>query len=133
MAFTLNTSKKSKTTKSSASDENSEFAGIYINVGLITSSEGEDGETEEKFNRLPRGIAVADLVDHPIYASTNPQWAEEAALVNTLMAKIREHASQLEEGEAMPLNFSVQMYKRQEQVEQVASTVDDSQLDSLFG
>ena len=88
----------------------------------------EEGETH--FNRLPRGIAISDQKDHKIYASTNPEWGEEAQLVNSIMDMIREKGLTLAEGESMPINLSVQLYRRQEQVEQVASRQVSADLES---
>ncbi len=136
MAFTLNAKKNTRTTAAAASTrDEDEYAGLWINVGIVTNGEeGTESDGETHFNRLPRGIAVSDLVDHKVYASTNPAWAEEATLVNALMSKIREHGLALEEGEAVPLQFSVQLYKRQEQVDQAATPAADApELDSLFG
>ena len=136
MAFKLATKRTAQTTSAAKADED-EFAGLWINVGIATAVEGsEDDEAAVKFNRLPRGIAVSDLQPHRIYANTherNPEWAEEAVLVNALIEKIREAGSKLKEGEAMPLNFSVQLYRRQEQVESVQAPEVDIDLDSLFG
>jgi len=131
MAFTIAT--KSRTNKTAAARDEDEFAGLWINVGVDTAASEDEGE-ETHFNRLPRGIAVSDLKDHKIYASTNPEWAEEAKLVNSIMDMIREEGLKLEEGESRPINLSVQLYRRQEQVEQVASSVDDKDLkNQLFG
>lgn len=131
MAFTVTKSNRRK--KTQADSEKSEFDGLWINVGVVTSDE-ETGE--ETFNRLPRGIAVADLDLHKVYASTherNPAWAEEATVVNALINKIREVASQLEEGEAKPAQLAVQLYRKQEQVEAVDGKTEVSvDLDVLF-
>lgn len=124
MAFTIAT--KTRATKNStATREEDEFAGLWINVGVETQIEDSD---ETHFNRIPRGIAVSDLKDHKIYASTNPEWAEEAALVNSIMDMIREEGMKLEEGESIPINLSVQLYRRQEQVDQVVSKADNKDL-----
>lgn len=135
MAFTLQT--KNRTSRSSAAStrDEDEFAGLWINVGVNTAVEGdEEGATH--FNRLPRGIAVSDLKDHKVYASTNEEWASEARLVNRIMNMIREKGLTLEEGEAVDLNLSVKLYRRQEQVDQVDQTTatEDKQLEEqLFG
>lgn len=130
MAFKAIATNRSKTVAAKADED--EFQGLWINVGLVTAdSEGDDATT--KFNRLPRGIAVSDLTEHKVYASTNPEWAAEANLVNALIAKIREKGAQLGEGEAMPLEFSVQLYRRQEQVASVGTPEVEVDLDSLFG
>lgn len=119
MAFTIATARKNtNVTKKTAADED-EYAGIWINVGVVTEEQTEEGETIEKFNRLPRGIAVSDLADHRLYANSherNPEWAEEATLVNQIMGMVREAGLTLEEGDSKPINLSVQLYRRQEQV-----------------
>lgn len=119
MAFTIATNRaKSTVTKRAAAADEDQFAGIWINVGVVTE-ETVDGEVVEKFNRLPRGIAVSDLVDHRLYANSaerNPEWAEEATLVNQIMDIVREQGLTLAEGESKPVNLSVQLYRRQEQV-----------------
>ena len=130
MAFTIAT-RKSQTNRSAATADEDEFAGLWINVGVETAASEDDADT--KFNRLPRGIAVSDLKEHRVYANTNPDWAQEATMVNALISKIREVGSKLEEGEAIPLNFSVQLYRRQEQVEAVGTPDVDVDLDKLFG
>ncbi|ANJ20665.1 hypothetical protein RDp07_gp05 [Roseobacter phage RD-1410Ws-07] len=128
MAFTIKTNKTNKT--NAASDED-EFAGLWINFGPEIEV-GDEGET--KLARLPRGVAVSDLKDHKIYASTNPEWAEEAKTVNAVMAMIRKKGLSLEEGESVNLNLTVQLYRRQEQVEQVVSDVNEADLEAqLFG
>jgi hypothetical protein len=137
MAFKLATKRTNQTSSATKPDED-EFAGLWINVGIATAVEGseDDENAEVKFNRLPRGIAVSDLTPHRIYANThkrNPEWAEEAVLVNAVIEKIREAGKTLKEGEAMPLNFSVQLYRRQEEVESVQAPEVDIDLDSLFG
>lgn len=132
MAFTISTKRNANSTAAATRDED-EFAGLWINVGP-ESETGEEGVT--KFNRLPRGIAVSDLKDHKIYASTNEEWASEARLVNKVMAMIRAKGLTLAEGESVNLNLSVQLYRRQEVVDQVevASASDDAQLEAqLFG
>lgn len=130
MAFTVQT-KRPTTNKAAGTQDEDEFAGLWINVGPESETD-EPGVT--KFNRLPRGIAVSDLKDHKIYASTNEEWAGEARLVNKVMAMIRAKGLTLAEGESVNLNLSVQLYRRQEQVEQVETTVDDADLEAqLFG
>ena len=120
MAVTLNTKPAVRTNSNvrRINTEESPYDGIWLNIGIVT--EDEDGN--QKFNRLPRGIAVADLVPHKIYASTNPEWAEEAKAVNSLISILQKAGLKLEEGEARPLNLSVQIYRRQEQVEAVEAT-----------
>lgn len=126
MAFTVKTKRPTKA--ATAADED-EFAGLWINVGVETEI---DDETT-KFNRLPRGIAVSDLKDHKVYASTNPDWAAEANLVNQIMSMVRAKGLELAEGESVPINLSVQLYRRQEMVEQAATAVDADLESKLFG
>lgn len=134
MAFTLKTENGKATGKArnaSSTRQESEYDGLWINVGVHSKDE-ETGE--ENFVRLPRGIAVADLVDHKVYANTNEDWAAEATLANTIMNLLREEGMKLGEGEAMPVNLSVQLYRRQEAVEQVAPAADTSDVKAkLFG
>lgn len=134
MAFTLATNNGRRTNNAApAAREESEFDGLWINVGVETALEGTDGE-EAKFVRLPRGIAVSDLVDHKVYASTNPDWAEEANIANAVMEAIRQKGLTLEEGEAVTMELSVQLYRRQEQVEQVAASADTKAISAqIFG
>ena len=129
MAFTLATKngKRTSTSSGASTREESEFDGLWINVGVTSAIEGaEDGET--KFIRLPRGIAVSDLADHKVYANTNPDWAAEATLANGIMDVIRQAGLELEEGESIPLQLHVQLYKRQEQVEQAPASADTADL-----
>jgi len=130
MAFTLQT--KKNTNSNNRTEDNDEFAGLWINVGVQTpvdgAEKGEDGEYDQddlKFVRIPRGIAISDMKNHRIYNSTNSDWAAEAALINSVMDAIREKAIVLEEGEAVPINLSVQLYRRQEQVESAAPSQPD--------
>ncbi|AGH07433.1 hypothetical protein SUFG_00066 [Sulfitobacter phage phiCB2047-B] len=143
MAFKLkqkNTRRTANTTVAATREED-EFAGLWINVGVVTEQDGEDGEESvPHFNRVPRGIAVSDLEEHRIYAQTherNPDWAAEAKLVNQIIRLIRKKGLELDEGESTPLNLSVQLYRRQEQVSSVDADdteVDDEELENtLFG
>ncbi len=122
--------------------EESEFAGLWVNVGVdqVAADAEKDPETGEyrkedvTFARLPRGIAVSDLKEHKLYASSNPEWAAEAQLVNSIINLIRERGLELEEGESIPINLSCRIYRRQEQVEQVADRKTTSSIESqLFG
>lgn len=109
--------------------EDDEFAGIYINIGLI--NETEDGPV---FNRLPRGIAVSDLQMQQVYEATPPELRDDRNQINALIEMIQEHALQLEEGESLPLNFAVQMYRRNEANGEVEINNEEREtLQSLFG
>lgn len=119
MAFTIATNRKNTVSKKATAADEDAYAGIWINVGVVTEETDGEGNVVEKFNRLPRGIAVSDLEDHRLYANSherNPDWAEEATLVNQIMDMVREAGLELGEGEAKPINLSVQLYRRQEQV-----------------
>ena len=133
MAFTVATTKNNRSTKAQPAQEESEYAGLWINVGVLTQNEAAEGEEPTThFNRLPRGIAVADFVDHKIYANSNPDWRCEAELVNEIMAYIREKGLTLEEGESIPINLSVRLYRRQEQVEPVKAKINPGLKAQLF-
>lgn len=123
----------SRASNNSAAAEVSEFNGIYLNVG-VQMGEGK----EATFVRLPRGIFVDDLKTKPIYdrqVAENPDYAAEVQLANNLVTLIKEKALTLEEGEFVPLNFEVQMYRRTEASEDVAPTKADlSELgNAIFG
>jgi len=134
MAFTIASARKTQTARTAATAEDEEFAGLWINVGVVTEETDAEGNVTEKFNRLPRGIAVSDLKNHKVYANTNPDWAGEANLVNQIMDLCRKNGLKLTEGEAKPLNLSVQLYRRQEAMEAVAPVADDADLESkIFG
>lgn len=134
MAFQMNTARKTATA-TRQEREPSEFDGIWINVGLTIDVENEEtGEIEQKFVRLPRGIAVSDLVDHRIFGNSNPEWAEEAALINSAMEALREAGTDLGEGEAVPVKMAVQLYRKQETVEAAPKSVDAKAMKAnLFG
>lgn len=133
MAFTIATNRSSNTNNSNTTRDEDEFAGLWINVGVETQAEDAGPNEETKFNRLPRGIAVSDLKEHKVYASTNPEWAAEANLVNQIITMVRSKGLELAEGEAVPINLSVQLYRRQEQVEQATTHVDSDLESKLFG
>lgn len=130
MAFTIASKRSTQNNNRAAQAEDDEFAGLWINVGVPTEVDPEEAgdEVSTKFVRLPRGIAVSDLKEHKVYASTNPDWAAEATLVNQIINIIREKGSQLAEGESVPINLSVQLYRRQEQVEAAPSKAADPEL-----
>lgn len=131
MAFKLATKRTNNSSSATQVDED-EFTGLWINVGIETQD--EDGN--KRFNRLPRGIAVSDLVAHRIFAKSiekNPEWTQEAMLVNALIEKIQTTGLKLDEGESIPLNLSVQLYRRQEQVTSVEVPEVNIDLDELFG
>ena len=130
MAFKLTT--KPTTNNKPAQVDEDEYTGVWLNLGIVT----EDEKGNKKFNRLPRGVAVSDLEPHPIYAKSaerSPEWTAEATLVNALIAKIQEAGLKLKEGESVPIELSVQLYRRQEQLASVAAPEINFNLDDLFG
>lgn len=130
MAFKL--ASKTTTNRKSTQVDEDEYTGVWINFGVIV----KDEEGNEQFTRFPRGVAVSDLDLHSIYAHSaerNPEWTQQALLINALIEKIREASNTLKEGESMPLNFSVQLYRRQEQIPSVEAPKIDMDLDKFFG
>lgn len=124
MAFKMKTT--ANNTRNNNRD-NDEFAGLWLNLGVDTQTEGE---TETKFARLPRNIAVGDLEKRKVYANTNPDWAEEVTLINSIIEMIQEEASKLEEGESIPINLSVRLYRQQSEVETHQPKTDTADLRS---
>lgn len=122
MAFKITTRTASTSRKAEA--EKDEFDGLWLNFGVVQ----EDEEGNEHFVRMPRGVAVSDLKEHKIYASTNEDWKAEATLVNQIINLIRSQAAKLEEGEAKMTKLSVQLYRRQETVEPITTVVEDAAL-----
>lgn len=100
--------------------ETSEFDGYWINVGVFMG-EGEDA----KFVRLPRGIAVSDLKQRKVYESMDPEFAAQVELMNEMILAIQEaclttnDGKPLNEGQAIPINVSAMLYRRQEEAETV--------------
>ena len=100
--------------------EISEFDGYWINVGVFMG-EGEDA----KFVRLPRGIAVSDLKQRKVYESMDPEFAAQVELMNEMILAIQEaclttnDGKPLNEGQAIPINVSAMLYRRQEEAEVV--------------
>ncbi len=96
--------------------EKDEFEGLWINVGVLQAplEEGND----PTFVRLPRGVAVSDLKPRKIYDNMAPDFASTANLMNQLIAEIQKKALTLKEGESVPINLEVQLYRRQEESKQ---------------
>ncbi len=112
--------------------EASEFDGLYINAGICVAGEGKDAE--DKFVRLPRGIAVADLKPKKVYDSMDANWAAETAIVNQVIAQIQAKAAGLAEGESLPINLELRLYRRQEEATVAPNPAVDVDLaKSLFG
>jgi hypothetical protein len=124
---------RTRSATAAAPAEVSEFDGLWLNFGVNMG----DGETST-FVRLPRGVAVDDLKTKKIYdrqIAENPDYAAEVQLMNNLITLIQDKALTLAEGESIPLNLEVQLYRRQEASEDVAPTKQDlSELGaSIFG
>ncbi len=100
--------------------ETSEFDCYWINVGVFMG-EGENA----KFVRLPRGIAVSDLKQRKVYESMDPEFAAQVELMNEMILAIQEaclttnDGKPLNEGQAIPINVSAMLYRRQEEAETV--------------
>ena len=93
--------------------ETDEFTGLWINVGVLQAS-NEEGE-DPNFVRLPRGVAISDLKPRKIYDNMDPSFAGQANLMNQLIAEIQKKSLTLREGESVPINLEVQLYRRQEE------------------
>jgi len=93
--------------------DNDEFQGLWINVGVLQAA-AEEGAAPN-FVRLPRGVAVSDLKPRKIYDNMDPEFAASANLMNQLIAEIQKRALTLKEGESLPINLEVQLYRRQEE------------------
>ena len=120
MSIVSNASKaiNAKRQAANTTTETSEFDGYWINVGVFMG-EGEDA----KFVRLPRGIAVSDLKQRKVYESMDPEFAAQVELMNEMILAIQEaclttnNGKPLNEGQAIPINVSAMLYRRQEEAE----------------
>lgn len=118
-----------KPANGAAAREPSEFDGLWINAGVMVSN----GETEE-FVRLPRGIAISDLQPRKIYDSMDPKFAADSQIMNQVIAEIQKRASGLAEGESMPINLELRLYRKQEEANvEPDQEINDSLVKSLFG
>lgn len=102
-----------RTTRAPLVAEVSEYEGLWINIGVLQVG-AEEGDTPT-FVRLPRGVAVSDLRPRKIYDNMDPDFAGQANLMNQLIIEIQKKALTLEEGESVPINLTVQLYRRQEE------------------
>lgn len=120
-------SKRSSTV--AATREKDEFDGLWINPGLHFGD-----EKDAKWVRLPRGIAVSDLKPRKIYESMDPEFAAEAAMMNQVIAQIQQKALTLAEGESMPINLELRLYRRQEEADVTTDKATEADLSkALFG
>ena len=110
-AISKNTRRRSSAIESR---EESEFDGLWVNVGVIMAGDAEDG-SEDTFVRLPRGIAISDLKETKIYETTNPEFAAQANLGNQLIQMIQSKASKLAEGESTRIKLECRLYRRQDE------------------
>jgi hypothetical protein len=112
--------------------ETDEFNGLWINAGVLQASPKKD--VAPNFVRLPRGIAVSDLKPRKIYDNMDPEFAASANLMNQLILEIQKKALTLAEGESVPINLEVQLYRRQEESATASTPVENEELSSaLFG
>lgn len=120
MSIVSNASKaiNAKRQAATTTTEPNEFDGYWINVGVFMG-EGEDA----KFVRLPRGIAVSDLKQRKVYESMDPEFAAQVEIMNEMILAIQEaclttnDGKPLNEGQAIPINVSAMLYRRQEEAE----------------
>ena len=110
--------------KPNAASEASEFDGFWINAGVYMGEEGEN-----KFVRLPRGIAVSDLKIRKVYETMDPEFAAQVNMMNEMITAIQEACltageggKPLAEGQSIPINLSCVIYRRQEEAEVVQDT-----------
>lgn len=99
--------------RGSVISEADEFEGLWINVGVLQAG-AEEGDAPT-FVRLPRGVAVSDLKPRKVYDNMDPTFAGQANLMNQLIKEIQKKALTLAEGESIPINLEVQLYRRQEE------------------
>lgn len=99
--------------------EPSEFDGFWLNFALPTA-EGEQPI------RLPLGVAVGDLKLKKLYASMDADFAAKTAMQNnavTLIQRrcIKDGKPAMAEGEYVKVNLDVYIYRRMEELEQIAA------------
>ena len=108
--------------------ETEKYRKFWVNIGAYTEDEENDPEGES-FIRLPRGVAVSDLIPHKIYEKSDPEWAAQAKKINAIIDLIRESCENLKEGESVPLSIHARVYRAQEELETNPS--DDVDMDNL--
>lgn len=114
--------------KPAAATEASEFDGFWINAGVFMTEEGQP-ESDNKFVRLPRGIAVSDLKVRKLYDTMDPDFAAQVSMMNEMILAIQEacltageNGKPLAEGQSIPIQLSCVLYRRQEEAEVVPDT-----------
>lgn len=120
-------SKNRATTKTTAEREASEFDGFWLNLGVQHGS-----EEDSKFVRLPRGVAVSDLKLRKVYENMDPDFAAEVNLMNNIITLIQKKCAGLAEGEAIPINLGVVLYRRQEEAEVAPDPVASTDLENAL-
>ncbi len=110
--------------------ETNEFDGFWLNLGVQMGTEGE----ETAFVRLPRGVAVSDLKPRKVYESMDPDYAAQTSLVNRLISIIQSKCAGMVEGQSIPINLEVVLYRRQEESEVAPAKEETADLEkALFG
>lgn len=107
--------------------EASEFDGFWLNAG-VRQGTAEDS----KFVRLPRGIAVSDLKPRKVYENMDPDFAAEVNLMNQIIAIIQKKCAGLNEGDSVPINLEVVLYRRQEEAEVAPDPVANTDLENAL-
>ena len=132
MSVVTTVSRKATTARASSAAvaETNEFDGFWLNLGVQMGNEGE----ETTFVRLPRGVAVSDLKPRKVYESMDPDYAAQTSLMNRLITIIQGKCAGMEEGQSIPINLEVVLYRRQEETEVAAAPQETNDLEkALFG
>lgn len=110
------------------------LATTYINVYMEQEVEQEDGSTVVNRIKVPLGIDMSRLRDRGVYASQSPEMQQQTELLNTMLAELRETAENMEEGQTIDLALGVEIYKRQEAIEnsRTSSDVKNAVKSALF-
>lgn len=108
--------------------EAEEYRKFWINIGGYTEEEENDPEGNS-FVRLPRGIAVSDLIPHKLYDNSDPNWAHQVKIINGMIDFIRESCKGLKEGESVPLNIHARVYRAREELQ--TNTSEDTDMEAL--
>lgn len=129
----ISTASKNATRRSAAATttvvEANEFDGFWLNLGVQMGS-----EEASTFVRLPRGVAVSDLKPRKVYESMDPDFAAQTSLMNRLITIIQGKCAGMKEGDSIPINLEVVLYRRQEESEVAAAPQETQDLEkALFG
>ena len=132
MSVITNISKNTR--RNTTEREPSEFDGLWINVGVSMKDPDGDKDAEPTFVRLPRGIAVSDLKHRKVYDNMDPEFAAQVNLMNSMITAIEGKCASLAEGESIPINMELRLYRRQEETEVAATPTATADLTAaLFG